>query len=391
MIPALMPTYGERTIAFERGEGLYLFDTEGRRYLDFGAGIAVVALGHAHPHLVKALQEQAAKLWHCSNLYRIPGQEKAGERLVANTFADTVFFCNSGAEAIECGIKMVRKHYDHVGQPERYRVMTIEGAFHGRTLATLSAGKQEKVIKGFEPLVEGFDQVPFGNLNALKGAITAETGAILLEPVQGESGVKPMDLDYIRAVRDVCDEFGLLMFLDEIQCGMGRTGKLFAHEWAGVKPDIVASAKGLGGGFPVGACLATEKAAAGMVAGSHGSTFGGNPLAVAAINAVLDVMLQDGFLPQVEKMGKLLRDKLETVAARHPKVLSGVRGTGLMLGLRCVVPNGDVVAALTKNGMLTVPAGDNIVRILPPLVLEPQHVEEAIGILDKTCMELAAA
>lgn len=386
-----MPTYGERTIAFERGEGLYLFDTEGRRYLDFGAGIAVVALGHAHPHLVKALQEQAAKLWHCSNLYRIPGQEKAGERLVANTFADTVFFCNSGAEAIECGIKMVRKHYDHVGDPDRYRVITIEGAFHGRTLATLSAGMQEKVIKGFAPLMDGFDQVPFGNLNALKGAITAQTGAILLEPVQGESGVKPMDLDYIKAVRDVCDEFGLLMFLDEIQCGMGRTGKLFAHEWAGIKPDIVASAKGLGGGFPVGACLATEKAADGMLAGSHGSTFGGNPLAVSAVNAILDVMLQDGFLPQVEKMGKLLRDKLETVAARHPKVLSGVRGMGLMLGLRCVVPNGDLVAALTRNGMLTVPAGDNIVRILPPLVLEPQHVEEAIGILDKTCTELAAA
>ncbi len=391
MIPALMPTYGERTIAFERGEGVYLFDTEGRRYLDFGAGIAVAALGHAHPHLVKALQEQAAQLWHCSNLYRIPGQEKAGERLVANSFADTVFFCNSGAEAIECGIKMVRKHYDHIGDTDRYRIITIEGAFHGRTLATLSAGKQEKVIKGFGPLVDGFDQVPFGNLNALKGAITAQTGAILLEPVQGESGVKPMDLDYLRAVREVCDEFGLLMFLDEIQCGVGRTGKLFAHEWAGITPDIMSIAKGIGGGFPVGACLATEKAAVGMVAGSHGSTFGGNPLAVAAVNAVLDIVLQENFLPQVEKTGKLLRDKLETLAARHPKILAGVRGAGLMLGLRCVGSNGDMVAALQNNGMLTVPAGDNVVRLLPPLIIEPQHVEEAVGILDRTCSELARA
>lgn len=391
MIPALMPTYGERTIAFERGEGVYLFDTEGRRYLDFGAGIAVAALGHAHPHLVKALQEQAAQLWHCSNLYRIPGQEKAGERLVANSFADTVFFCNSGAEAIECGIKMVRKYYDHIGDADRYRIITIEGAFHGRTLATLSAGKQEKVIKGFGPLVDGFDQVPFGNLNALKGAITAQTGAILLEPVQGESGVKPMDLDYLRAVREVCDEFGLLMFLDEIQCGVGRTGKLFAHEWAGITPDIMSIAKGIGGGFPVGACLATEKAAVGMVAGSHGSTFGGNPLAVAAVNAVLDIVLQENFLPQVEKTGKLLRDKLETLAARHPKILAGVRGAGLMLGLRCVGSNGDMVAALQNNGMLTVPAGDNVVRLLPPLIIEPQHVEEAVGILDRTCSELARA
>ncbi|MFN4088356.1 MAG: aspartate aminotransferase family protein [Alphaproteobacteria bacterium] len=391
MIPALMPTYGERTIAFERGEGVYLFDTEGRRYLDFGGGIAVVSLGHAHPHLVKALQEQAAKLWHCSNLYRIPGQEKAGERLVANTFADTVFFCNSGAEAIECGIKMVRKHYDHVGQPERYRVITIEGAFHGRTLATLSAGKQEKVIKGFEPLVEGFDQVPFGNLNALKGAITAETGAILLEPVQGESGIKPMDLDYLRAVRQVCDEFGLLMFLDEIQCGVGRTGRLFAHEWAGVAPDIMAIAKGIGGGFPVGACLATERAADGMLAGSHGSTFGGNPLASAAVNAVLDLILEQGFLPKVEASGKALRDKLETLVARHPKVLHSVRGAGLMLGVRCVATNGDVVAALQRNGLLTVPAGDNVVRLLPPLVIENQHIEEAVGIIDRTCTELAGA
>ena len=374
-----------------RGEGVYLFDTEGRRYLDFGGGIAVTILGHTHPHLVKALQEQAATLWHCSNLYRIPGQERAGDRLVEHTFADSVFFGNSGAEAIECGIKMVRKYHDATGNPERYRVITIEGAFHGRTLATISAGKQEKIVKGFEPLVEGFDQVPFGNLNALKGAITAETGAILLEPIQGESGIKSMDVDYIRAVRDVCDEFGLLMFLDEIQSGVGRTGKFFAHEWAGVKPDIVSIAKGIGGGFPVGACLATEKAAVGMTAGTHGSTFGGNPLASAAVNAVLDILLEPGFLPRVEKIGKVLRDRLETVVKKHPSVVSEVRGVGLMLGLRTVKPNNEVIAALQQNGLLTVPAGESVARLLPPLIIEESHIDEAIGILDRTFADLAKA
>ena len=386
-----MPTYGDRTLAFERGEGAYLFDTEGRRYLDFGGGIAVTILGHAHPHLVKALQEQAAKLWHCSNLYRIPGQEKAGDTLVRHSFADTVFFCNSGAEAIECGLKMVRKYHDHTGNPERYRVITIEGAFHGRTLATIAAGRQEKVVKGFEPLVEGFDQVPFGNLNALKGAITAETGAILLEPVQGESGIKPMDPGYLRAVRQVCDEFGLLMMLDEIQSGMGRTGRFFAHEWAGVAPDIVAVAKGLGGGFPVGACLATETAAAGMIAGSHGSTFGGNPLAMSAVNAVLDIVLQPDFLARVERIGRVARDRLETVAKRHPGVIAELRGMGLMLGLRAAKSNADLVKALQDNGLLTVPAGDNVVRLLPPLIIEESHIDEAAGILDRTCRQLAEA
>ncbi len=391
VIPALMPTYGDRTLAIERGEGVYLFDSQGRRYLDFAAGIAVCILGHAHPHLVKALQDQAAKLWHCSNLFRIPGQERAGERLVAGTFADTVFFANSGAEAIECGLKMVRKYHDTTGNPERYRVITVEGAFHGRTLATISAGRQAKVIQGFEPLVEGFDQVPFGNLNALKGAITAETGAILVEPVQGESGIKPMDADYLRAVRQVCDEFGLLMMVDEIQSGMGRTGRLFAHEWAGVRPDIAAVAKGLGGGFPVGACLATEKAAAGMTAGSHGSTFGGNPLAMAAVNAVLDIVLEPDFLPRVERISAILREELEAVAGRHPGVIAGLRGTGLMLGLKSAVPNADLIAALQEEGLLTVPAGDNVVRLLPPLIIEESHVREATDMIDRACRKLAPA
>ena len=391
VIPSLMPTYGDRSLTMARGEGVYLFDTEGRRYLDFGGGIAVTVLGHAHPHLVKALQDQAASLWHCSNLYRIPGQESAGERLTGASFADTVFFCNSGAEAIECGIKMVRKYHDSQGSPEKYRVITIEGAFHGRTLATMSAGRQEKVIKGFGPLVDGFDQVPFNNLNALKGAISSETGAILLEPIQGESGIKPMDVEFLRAVRAVCDEFGLLMLLDEIQSGVGRTGRLFAHEWAGVKPDIVSIAKGIGGGFPVGACLATEKAASGMTAGTHGSTFGGNPLAMAAVNAVLDVILEPGFLPRVEKMGKMLRDRLETVAKKHPSVIAEVRGAGLMLGLKSVKPNADVIGALQANGLLTIPAGDNVIRFLPPLIIEENHVGEAVEILDRTCADLARA
>lgn len=386
-----MPTYGERNLAFERGEGAYLFGSDGRRYLDFGGGIAVVGLGHAHPHLVKALQEQAAKLWHTSNLFRIPGQEKAGQRLVENTFADTVFFCNSGAEAIECGLKLVRKHHSHNNAPEKYRVITLEGSFHGRTLATIAAGGQAKLTQGFGPVFEGFDHVPYGNFNALKGAITKETAAILLEPIQGEGGIRPLEADYLREVRAVCDEFGLLLFLDEIQSGMGRTGRLFAHEWAGIKPDVVAIAKSLGGGFPVGACLATEKAAAGMTAGTHGSTFGGNPLAMSVVNAVLDLMLADGFMDHVVETGEVLRRKLQGVAAKHPKVLEEVRGLGLMLGMKAVKTNTDMVKALQANGLLTVPAGDNIVRLLPPLIIERSHVDEAVEIIERTCGELAGA
>lgn len=391
MIPSLMPTYGERNLAFERGEGAYLFGSDGRRYLDFGGGIAVVGLGHAHPHLVQALKAQAEKLWHTSNLFRIPGQEKAGQRLVENTFADTVFFCNSGAEAIECGLKLVRKHHSHAGAPEKYRVITLEGSFHGRTLATIAAGGQAKLTQGFGPVVEGFDHVPYGNFNALKGAITKETAAVLLEPIQGEGGIRPLEPDYLREVRAVCDEFGLLLFLDEIQSGMGRTGKLFAHEWAEIRPDVVAIAKSLGGGFPVGACLATEKAAAGMTAGTHGSTFGGNPLAMSAVNAVLDLMLADGFMEHVIEIGDVLRRKLQGVAARHPQVLEEVRGLGLMLGMKSVGTNTDMVKALQANGLLTVPAGDNIVRLLPPLIIERSHVDEAVEIIDRTCGSLAEA
>ena len=302
MITPLLPTYSRADVAFERGEGPYIYSTSGERFLDFGGGIAVNVLGHAHPHLVAALTAQAAKLWHTSNLYRIPGQERLAERLVAATFADTVFFGNSGAEAVECSIKMARKYHAARGEPQRYRLITVEGAFHGRTLATIAAGGQKKYLEGFGPKVEGFDQVPFGDHEALIQAIGPETAGILIEPIQGEGGIRPFGWDYLRTLRALCDEQGLLLVLDEIQTGFGRTGKLFAHEWAGIAPDIMAIAKGLGGGFPVGACLATEKAAAGMTSGTHGSTFGGNPLAMAVGNAVLDVVLAPGFLDHVNRV-----------------------------------------------------------------------------------------
>jgi acetylornithine/N-succinyldiaminopimelate aminotransferase len=391
VIPAVMPTYQRAEIAFERGEGIYLFTTDGRRYLDFASGIAVTALGHAHPHLVAALTEQAKKVWHLSNLYQIPGQQRLAERLVAASFADSVFFCNSGAEAIECGLKMTRKYHDENGAPQRYRVITVEGAFHGRTLAAIAAGGQEKHLKGFDPIVDGFDKVAFGNLNELRAAITGETAGILIEPVQGEGGMRPLPVEYLRALRAVADEFGLLLFCDEVQSGMGRTGKLFAHEWAGIEPDIVATAKGIGGGFPMGACLAKEKAAKALTAGSHGSTFGGGPLAMAVGNAVLDILLADGFLARVESMGRLLRARLEALVKRHANVLSDVRGAGLMLGLKCVVPNTDMVNRLREGGLLTVGAGDNTVRMLPPLIVEESHVEEALTIVDKACAAWPAA
>jgi acetylornithine/N-succinyldiaminopimelate aminotransferase len=380
-----MPTYARYDLAFERGEGAYLIATDGRRYLDFASGIAVTALGHAHPHLVAALKAQADKLWHCSNLYRIPEGERLAKRLVDGSFADSVFFTNSGVEAIECGLKLVRKYHDATGHPERYRVITLTGAFHGRTLATIAAGRQEKHTKGFEPLVEGFDQVAFDNLNELRAAITPETAAILMEPVQGEGGMRAASTEYMRALRTVADEYGLLLFLDEVQCGMGRTGKLFAHEWAGVKPDIVATAKGIAGGFPMGACLATEPVASALTAGSHGSTFGGNPLAMAVGNAVLDVILADGFLPRVDRMADLLRRRVEALVAAHPRQLKDLRGKGLMLGIQCEVPNTEMVAKLMAAGLLTVGAGDNVVRLLPPLIVEEAQIEEAVRIIDGVC------
>ena len=388
MIDAVMPTYARFDVAFERGEGAYLFAADGRRFLDFASGIAVTGLGHCHPHLVEALQDQAGKLWHCSNLYRIPGQERLAQRLVDNTFADSVFFNNSGAEAVECGLKMVRKVFDDAGQPERYRIIACRDAFHGRTLATIAAGGQEKHLDGFDPVVDGFDRVAYGNLNETRAAITPETAAILVEPILGEGGYRSPPQGYLEGLRKIADEFDLLLFFDEVQCGMGRSGRLFAHQWTEIVPDIMAVAKALGGGFPIGACLATEKVAASMASGSHGSTFGGNPLAVAAANAVLDVMLADGFLDGVEAVSARLWRQLEAIVARHPRILGGVRGSGLMIGLECVVENKDLVGRLFDNGLLTVTAGDNVVRLAPPLIIDDSHAEEAVAVIESSCAGL---
>jgi acetylornithine/N-succinyldiaminopimelate aminotransferase len=385
---AVMQTYRRFDVAFEKGEGPYLFAANGRRYLDFGAGIAVVSLGHCHPKLIEALTRQAGQLWHCSNLYRIPEQERLAQRLVDATFADAAFFCNSGGEAMECGLKLVRKYFDDRGEPHRYRVITCSGAFHGRTLATIAAGGAAKYLNGFDPVVEGFDHVAFGNLNEVRAAIGDETAAIVVEPVQGEGGIRPADVAFLRGLRDTADEFGLLLFLDEVQCGMGRTGRLFAHEWAGIAPDVMAVAKGLGGGFPVGACLASGAAAEVLTAGSHGSTFGGNPLAMAVANAVLDVMLAEGFLEHVSALGEELRARLQALVGRYPSLIAEVRGAGLMLGLKCVIDNGMVVEHLLKEGLLTVPAADNVVRLLPPLTIEASHVAEALTILERACARL---
>ena len=387
----LLPTYARFDLAFERGEGARLYASDGAEYLDFGAGIAVSILGHAHPHLVAALQSQAQKLWHTSNLYRIPEGERLARRLVEATFADTVFFTNSGAEALECAIKMARKHHAALGAPERYRLITFEGAFHGRTLATIAAGGQEKYLEGFGPRVEGFDQIAFGDVDAVAAAIGPETAGILLEPIQGEGGIRQLPTPVLSALRSLCDEQGLLLVLDEVQSGMGRTGRLFAHEWAGIRPDIMAIAKGIGGGFPMGACLATEAASAGMTVGSHGTTFGGNPLAMAVGNAVLDVVLKPGFLDRVQAAGRHLATSLAALAARHPAIVQEVRGAGLMMGLKCRVPYGDVVRACHKEHLLTIGAGEEVVRLLPPLIVTDAEISEAVRRLDRACAALAPA
>ncbi len=387
MISAVMPTYGRWDVAVERGEGPYLWATDGRKFLDFTSGIAVTGLGHCHPHLVGAITEQAKRLWHTSNLFQIPGQERLAQRLVENTFADTVFFGNSGAEACELAIKIARKYQSETGHPERYRIIACEGSFHGRTLATLAAAGNEAYLKGFGPAMDGFDHVAFGNLNEMRAAIGKETAAIFVEPVQGEGGVRAAPSGYLRGLREIADEFGLLLVYDEVQTGMGRTGKLFAHEWEGVPPDVMAIAKALGGGFPIGACLATERAAKGMVAGSHGSTFGGNPLAVAAGNAVLDVMLAPSFLDRVDTMAKLLRERLDALVRSYPKLFAELRGFGMLLGIRCVVPAADFVAKLRQNGLLTLTAGENVLRIAPPLIVGEREIDEALGVMHKVAAE----
>ena len=390
MTSSILPVYARAPVAFERGEGAWLVAEGGRRYLDFGSGIAVNALGHSHPHLVQALTEQAGKLWHISNLYQNPAGETLAKRLTEATFAEVVFFCNSGAEALEASIKMARKYQSASGHPERYRIVTFEGAFHGRTLATIAAGGQKKYLEGFGPAMPGFDQVPFGDDAALEAAIGPETAAILIEPVQGEGGIRPVPPERLRRLRRLCDEKGLLLVLDEVQSGVGRTGKLFAHEWAGVTPDIMAVAKGIGGGFPMGACLATREAAKGMVPGTHGTTFGGNPLAMAVGNAVLDVVLADGFLDHVRQTALLLKQRLAEIKDRHPAVIAEVRGEGLMIGLKLHVPNGELVKAAEEEGLLLIAAGDNVARLLPPLTIGEEEVGEAVARLDGACARIEA-
>jgi acetylornithine/N-succinyldiaminopimelate aminotransferase len=391
MITPVLPTYNRVNLAFDHGQGARVWTVDGEEYLDFGAGVGVSSLGHAHPHLVEALVNQAHKLWHTSNIYQIPGQEKLARRLVEATFADTVFFNNSGAEALECAIKMARKYHSADGHPERYRLITFEGAFHGRTLATIAAGGQQKYLDGFGPKVEGFDQVAFGDLKQAEAAIGDETAGILIEPVQGEGGIRPLPPSDLRALRDLCDEHGILLVLDEVQCGIGRTGKLFAHEWAGITPDIMAIAKGIGGGFPIGACLATEEAARGMTAGTHGSTFGGNPLAMAVGNAVLDVVLADDFLAHIESMGLVLKQKLAHLKDEHPLIIEDVRGSGLMMGIKCRIPNSDLQSAAHEQKLLTLTAGDNVVRLLPPLIVTDEDVSEGVERLDRACRSLEAS
>lgn len=390
MISSVLPTYNRAPLSFVKGEGTWLIEADGRRFLDLGAGIAVNVLGHAHPALTKALTDQAGALWHTSNLYQIPQQQALADRLVEHTFADTVFFTNSGTESCELAVKMARKYFYDKGQPERVEIITFDGSFHGRSSAGIAAAGSEKMTKGFGPLLPGFVHLEFGNHDSLTDAITDKTCAVLVEPVQGEGGIRPLPDACLKGLRDLCDEKGILMILDEVQCGVGRTGKLFAHEWAGVTPDIMMVAKGIGGGFPLGAVLATEDAASGMTAGTHGSTYGGNPLGCAVGCAVMDIVANPDFMAEVNRKAGLLRQKLEGLVASHPDVLETVRGSGLMLGLKCKVAPGDLVAAGYAAEVITVPAADNVVRLLPPLNITDDEITEAISRLDAAACKLAA-
>lgn len=373
----IFDTFARAPLAFERGEGVRLYTEDGREFLDFAAGIAVNALGHAHPHLVEALCEQASKLWHVSNLYEIPGQERLAQRLCDATFAEKVFFTNSGAEALECCFKTARRYHHDAGNSERVDILTFEGAFHGRTLATIAAGGQEKYLEGFGPKAPGFIQLSMGDEDVVREAIGETTAAIVIEPVQGEGGIIPATGGFLRFLRQICDENDILLIYDEVQTGVGRTGKFFAYEWSGAAPDLMAVAKGIGGGFPLGACLATRNAASAMQPGTHGTTYGGNPLAMAVGNAVLDVVLEEGFLEGVGKVALYLRQQLAELSDGFPNLIEEVRGEGLLLGLKCKVPNVDVVAAFREAGLLSVPAGDNVVRLIPPLVITIDDVREA--------------
>ena len=391
MITPVLPTYNRAPLAFVKGQGSWLEARDGRRYLDLGAGIAVNALGHAAPELVAALTEQAGRLWHVSNVYTIPEQEKLAELLVDRTFADTVFFTNSGTEAAELAIKMARKFHYENGQPERTGFIAFEGAFHGRSTGAIALSGAEKMIKGYGPLMEGFQQLAWNDADAIRAAITGQTCAVIIEPIQGEGGIRPMPDALLQEVRALCDKTGTLLILDEVQCGMGRTGRLFAHEWKGVTPDIMMVAKGIGGGFPLGAVLATERAAKGMVAGTHGSTYGGNPLACAVGAKLTEIISDPAFLAEVARKSALLRQGLESLVARHADIFTEVRGEGLMLGLKCVLAPGDVVTAGYQAGLLTVAAADNVLRLLPALNIPDADITEALTRLDQVATSLKAA
>ena len=387
-VAPLFDTFARAPLRFERGEGVWLYTDTGERYLDFGAGVAVTSVGHAHPHLVGELKAQIDKVWHLSNLYEIPGQEKLAKRLTQATFADKAFFCNSGAEALECAIKTARRYHYTQGNPEKIGIITFEGAFHGRTLATIAAGGQAKYLEGFGPKVQGFDQVPFGDLEALKAAITPETAALLIEPIQGEGGIRVPTKEFLHALRALCDEHGMLLIFDEVQSGMGRTGKLFAYEWSGVQPDIMAVAKGIGGGFPLGACLATAEAASGMTLGTHGTTYGGNPLAMAAGNAVLDVIEADGFLENVRDVALVFRQGLASLKDRFPDVIEEIRGEGLLLGIKARVPSNELLLAMREEHILGIPAGDNVIRLIPPLVVTAEEAREGLARIENAAASL---
>ncbi len=389
LIPPIVPTYARMDAAFESGKGVRLYDDKGNEYLDFGSGIAVNCLGHCHPTLVKTITGQAQKLWHTSNIYTIPGQEKLANRLVNLTFADSMFFTNSGAEAVECAIKMARRYHHETGNPDRYRVITFEGSFHGRTLATIAAGGSEKLTKGFGPKVDGFDVLRFyRDMNKVEEAITSETAAIMIEPVQGEGGIRPVSAENLEILRNIAKKHGILLIYDEIQCGVGRSGKLFAHQISGVTPDIMPIAKGIGGGFPLGACLATEKVARHMTVGTHGSTYGGNPLAMAIGNAVLDVFAAEDILANVVKMSDKLKIELLKLRKKYPELIDMVRGIGLMMGIKLHIDPRDFVVQAFENKLLLVGAGENTVRILPPLNVTSEDIDDAMKLLDKTCQNL---
>jgi len=389
MIPSILPTYNRAPLNFVKGEGSWLVEADGRRFLDLGAGIAVNSLGHANPDLITALTEQAGKVWHLSNLYEVPGQQELADRFVEHTFADTVFFTNSGTECAELALKMARKYWTDKGE-DRHQIVAFEGAFHGRSTGAIAMAGGEKLTKGFGPLMPGFTQVDFADHEALQAAITDDTAAVIIEPVQGEGGIIPVPDQCLKGLRDLCDETGALLIFDEVQCGVGRTGKLFAHEWAGIAPDIMMVAKGIGGGFPLGAVLATEDAAKGMIAGTHGSTYGGNPMAMAVGNKVMEIVANDDFLSEINRKSGLFRQKLEGLVASHPDVFEEVRGAGLMLGLKCKAPNTDVLAANYAEKLLTVPAADNTIRLLPPLTIADEELAEAVNRLDAAAEKVSA-